>query len=68
MDMSAYTTAELANAVDLDCYAVRAEAQRRADKAARAMARANRAIKKAALEIESCNAALNAANQWMASQ
>jgi hypothetical protein len=60
MDMSGYATFELKSAVDLDAYAVRKEAEKRAEKAAKSIARAKAAIAKAEAEIKECEAAIRA--------
>jgi len=61
MDLTTYKTAELKLVVDLDAYAVRKEAEARAEKSARAIAKARAAILKAERELAECAAAHAAA-------
>jgi hypothetical protein len=61
MDMSGYSTFELAGAVDMDAHAVRDEAMKRAEKAAKAIARAKAAMAKAQAELDACEKAIRLA-------
>jgi hypothetical protein len=60
MDMTGYNTAELKNSVDIDRYAVRLEAEKRAKASEKAIARAKAAIAKHEREIEECQKAIRA--------
>lgn len=60
MDMSGYSTQNLIDAVDMDAYAVRKEAEYRAAKAEKAAKKAKAAYEKAMKEIELCGKAINA--------
>jgi hypothetical protein len=66
MDMTDYNTNELASSVDLDAYAVRSEATKRAEKASKAIARAKAALAKAESEMAECHKAMKAACQAIA--
>jgi hypothetical protein len=66
MDLTGYKTSELKAVADIDAYAVRKEAELRAEKAAKAYEKAKAAMAKAMAEIEECNAAISAAYEEMA--
>ena len=66
MDMTSYNTCELKNAVDMDAWAVRLEATRRANAAEKKIAKYKAAIAKAEAEISECAKAMNAAYEVIA--